>query len=53
MRLRMRTLLDNERGQGLGEYGLILALIATACVAAVALIGGDIKGILSSLGSQI
>jgi pilus assembly protein Flp/PilA len=53
MSIRARRLLSDNAGQGLGEYGLILALIATVCVAAVLLIGGDIKGVLSSLGSQI
>ena len=33
-----------ESGQGLAEYGLILALIAVACIGAVTMLGQDIAG---------
>lgn len=34
--------LEDEEGQGLVEYGLILAFIALACVAALSALGGTI-----------
>jgi pilus assembly protein Flp/PilA len=37
-----------EEGQGLAEYGLILALIAVACIVALTALGG---GIATSLGN--
>ncbi len=44
---------DDERGQGLAEYALILALIAIIAIAALIFLGAEISGILSSIGEQI
>ena len=43
----------SEEGQGLAEYGLILALIAVACVAALGFLGGGIAGTLSSVTGSL
>ena len=43
----------NERGQGLAEYALILALIAVLAIVAVTFLGGQINSILSSVGNAI
>ena len=43
----------SEKGQGLAEYALILALIAVLCIAAVLFLGGQIQSILSTVGSAI
>lgn len=40
----------DDIGQGLGEYGIILGLIAAACIVAVGFIGGSIQGMLSNVG---
>lgn len=42
-----------ERGQGLAEYALILALIAILAVVALAFLGGTINGALSRVGKSI
>jgi Flp pilus assembly pilin Flp len=47
------SLRDDERGQGLAEYGLILGLIAVLCIAAVLFFSGNIQGVLSNAGSSI
>lgn len=48
------SLIDrDERGQGLAEYALILALIAVAAILAVTFLGGQINAILSSVGNSI
>jgi len=39
----------NQRGQGLAEYALILALIAVVVIAAVTLLGTNINTILSTI----
>lgn len=39
----------DEEGQGLAEYGLILALIAVVCIAGLTLLGGRVNTLLSSL----
>jgi len=44
---------DDEKGQGLAEYALILALIAIVAIAALVFLGGQISAILSQVGSQI
>ena len=43
----------DERGQGLAEYALILALIAVLAIAAVTFLGGQINTILSNVGTKI
>jgi pilus assembly protein Flp/PilA len=44
---------DDERGQGLAEYALILALIAIIAIAALIFLGGEISGILSTIGESL
>ena len=44
---------SDERGQGLAEYALILALIAVAAILAVTFLGGQINAILSTVGKAI
>lgn len=39
----------DEEGQGLAEYGLILALIAVVCIAALQALGGGISATLGSI----
>jgi pilus assembly protein Flp/PilA len=43
----------DERGQGLAEYALILALIAVIAIAALVFLGTRISTILSSIGANI
>jgi pilus assembly protein Flp/PilA len=47
------SLREDERGQGLAEYGLILGLIAIVCIAAVMFFSGNLQGLLSNAGSSI
>jgi Flp pilus assembly pilin Flp len=42
-----------QRGQGLAEYALILALIAIAAVVALLFLGGVIKTVLSTVGAAL
>ena len=43
----------DDRGQGLAEYALILALIAIIAIAALIFLGGEISEILSTIGVAI
>ncbi len=43
----------DEEGQGLAEYGLILALIAVICIAALTALGGGISTQLNTLANAI
>lgn len=43
----------DERGQGLAEYALILALIAVIAIAALVFLGTSVSGILSRVGMAV
>ena len=49
----MGLLNRDDRGQGLAEYALILALIAIVAIAALVFLGGQVAAILSSVGAAI
>lgn len=42
-----------ESGQGMAEYGLILALVAVVCIAGFVFLGGEIKAKLEDVGDEI
>lgn len=44
---------NRNRGQGLAEYALILALIAVVAIIAIAFLGQTISGFLSQTGNSI
>ena len=43
----------DEEGQGLAEYALILALIAIVAIAALIFLGGQVSGILNTVGQSV
>ena len=44
---------QDEEGQGLAEYALILALIAIVAIIALIFLGGQIQTILSTIGKSV
>jgi len=42
-----------SEGQTLVEYGLLLALIAVICVAAVGVLGGTVNGVFTFINTNI
>jgi len=46
-------LFKEEEGQGMAEYGLILALVAIAVMAAFTLMAGGINGILNKVQNAL
>ena len=50
---RLLNFLAREDGQDLVEYGLVIALIAFSCVAALQTVSTDISMIYSSISSTI
>ena len=46
--VKLQTVRDEE-GQGLAEYGLILALIAVVCIGALTVLGQGVSGILQQI----
>lgn len=45
--------LRDEEGQGLAEYALILALIAIVAIVALLFLGGQVSGILNTVGGSV
>ncbi len=43
----------DDRGQGLAEYALILALIAIVAIIALIFLGGQVSSILSTVGTSV
>ena len=44
---------DEESGQTLVEYALIISLIALACIAALGFLSGKIQGLFSDAGNSL
>ena len=51
--LELRNTLENEDGQTLAEYGLLLALIAIVCILAITALGTSIEGIFNEIADTI
>ena len=49
----MMNFLRDENGQGMVEYGLILALIAVAAISVLGILGGKIKTVFQHSSDQI
>lgn len=49
----MNWLTNEESGQGMVEYGLILALIAIAAIVAVTAVGNKLKAKFSAVSSKL
>jgi pilus assembly protein Flp/PilA len=45
--------LKRDEGQGMAEYGLILALVALAVVAAFVFLGSQIDTLISTVGDEL
>lgn len=51
--LYVRNLFSSEEGQGMAEYGLILALVAVAAIAALTAMGGGLGDIFTGIEEQL
>jgi pilus assembly protein Flp/PilA len=52
-KLAAKCVTRKEEGATLAEYGLLLALIAVVCIAAIALLGDQISNMFVSLSGSI
>jgi len=50
---RIRTMVKDEKGQALAEYGLILALIAVICIVALQTLGGGVNTALTAIATAV
>lgn len=51
--VKMQNLLQNEEGQDLAEYALLVALIACVALATVGTLGNTIKSIFTNLSGSL
>lgn len=51
--LKVKNILKSQRGQGLSEYGLIIALIAVVSIAALIFLGPKIAQKFFDVGKEI
>ena len=49
----LRSIVVDEQGVSLAEYGLLLGLIAAVCIAAITLLGTNISSQLNNVAGQI
>lgn len=49
----MKRLLMSEEGQGMVEYGLIIALVAVVVIAAIALLGNGVKNTFTNVTNSL
>jgi Flp pilus assembly pilin Flp len=49
----MLSFIRSQKGQGLAEYALILALIAILAILALGVLSGAINGVLTKVGASI
>ncbi len=51
--LQAKQLVSREEGATMVEYGLMVALIAVVCLAAVTLLGGNISDIFDQIANSV
>jgi len=49
----LRSLLSDEEGASLVEYGLLIALIALVAITAIQLLGQNLNSLFNNVGSSI
>ena len=49
----MKKFFKNESGQGMVEYGLIIALIAVVVIVALTTLGERVDGIFTGIGNKM
>ena len=53
IRLRLAHVTDNERGQSMVEYALILALIAVVVIVVLILLGNQVANVFCNISGAI
>ena len=51
--LKVKAFLSNKKGQGMVEYGLIIALVAVVAIVGLTFLGPKISDLFSSVGTTI
>jgi pilus assembly protein Flp/PilA len=53
MKLALARLLEEDEGQGLTEYALILVFIAIIAILALTFLGTSVSNVLSTVGNSV
>ncbi|HWE59311.1 MAG TPA: Flp family type IVb pilin [Solirubrobacteraceae bacterium] len=53
VKLAIARMIEEDEGQGLTEYALILALIAIVAIVALNFLGGKVTNALSTVGNSL
>jgi pilus assembly protein Flp/PilA len=51
--LKLAARRDNEDGQAMVEYGLILALVSVVAITVLALVGTDVTAVFQNIADQL
>jgi len=51
--MRFRTFVKTEEGQGMVEYGLIIALVAIVVIGAIMVLGGNVSDIFNKAADAV
>ncbi|HCY06783.1 MAG: Flp family type IVb pilin [Erysipelotrichaceae bacterium] len=49
----MNWMMEEESGQGMVEYGLIIALVSIVVIAALILVGGNLTNIFNEIADSL
>lgn len=50
---KIKNLVSNEEGQGMVEYGLILALVAVVVIVVLTTMGDKIKNVFTNVNNKL
>lgn len=50
---KIKVFMSEQDGQGMVEYGLIIALVAIVVIGAIVLLGGNISGLFTKAASAL
>lgn len=50
---KFKSLLSSRKGQGLAEYGLIIALVAIVVIAAITTMGENLTGVFEKIADSL
>jgi pilus assembly protein Flp/PilA len=51
--MKLRQVMQRSKGQGMAEYGLILALVAIVAIIAVAALGPELSAVFNEIVSGL